>query len=740
MADLDPYWLESGGRDEDYEIDLDEEFEPDDPSTTILSQFLGEPAGEIDPVYAELLEDRGHKTIAKVVVNGVEYTDRAIIDFEIEDALTLGGELEIGTVIPSKLTLRVRDVPEFPTNARIEVYVALILGSTQSDWMPMGVYYVDNRAFIDGVMTYTCYDELVLSYVPYVSQLAYPATMQDVWDEICTLIGFTSDASVVINPSYTIPAGPAGFTCQQVLGFIASAHSACVRINRDGKIAFVKVSKNNTPVFDLASNEYVQLRQTNPIKRYSRVVVVYDMDDGLYYEAGSGAEHETLFVDNPYGTQAIANALLAEIGGLSYLPVRIPSRGIPHIERGDVLSVEVVRQRHVPEYTWDDADVAWEDADFPWAPREWFQTIALYQRFYYAGGLSMHIEAPSLGEQRSEFPIEGSLEQQVNRLARNAVRYNKSYYGITHSREQGIVIQREDGAAKAIFNADELTFYRGASKAVYFDPAAGVYKFNGTLEAANGVFSGSLSAATGTFAGSLQAASGTFAGALQAATGTFAGNLSAAGGTFAGSLQAATGTFAGSLSAATGTFAGSLSAATGTFAGALQGGTIQIGSGNNVFRADTNGIWAGHANYSSAPFRVSMSGDLLANSGSIGGWGIDSGFLYGGTLLGGILRGGEIETVAPGNYPRIAMSTSGNELVFEASATNYVKIYQVGPIFFLDIVWGSSIFSIGKGASATTIQTNDQLTLTNGSSSITITGNIISMTAPAGAFLNGNPL
>jgi hypothetical protein len=93
--------------------------------------------------------------------------------------------------------------------------------------------------------------------------------------------------------------------------------------------------------------------------------------------------------------------------------------------------------------------------------------------------------------------------------------------------------------------------------------------------------------------------------------------------------------FKGTLSAAAGTFAGTLSAAAGTFTGALSGGTISIGSGNSIFKADSNGIYLGNATFASAPFRVNPDGVLTATSatitgtvtataGAIGGWDVDS--------------------------------------------------------------------------------------------------------------------
>lgn len=98
-------------------------------------------------------------------------------------------------------------------------------------------------------------------------------------------------------------------------------------------------------------------------------------------------------------------------------------------------------------------------------------------------------------------------------------------------------------------------------------------------------------------------------------------------------------------SSSTFTIKGTLSAVNGTF-----NGSIAIGSGDNIFKADSNGIYLGNASFASAPFRVTMAGALTATnatitgaitatsgsftgsitstSGSIGGWTIGSTSLY----------------------------------------------------------------------------------------------------------------
>ena len=67
----------------------------------------------------------------------------------------------------------------------------------------------------------------------------------------------------------------------------------------------------------------------------------------------------------------------------------------------------------------------------------------------------------------------------------------------------------------------------------------------------------------------------------------------------------------------------------------MSGGTISIGSGNSIFKADSNGIYLGNATFASAPFRVNpdgvltatsatITGTITATAGAIGGWDVDS--------------------------------------------------------------------------------------------------------------------
>lgn len=465
----------------------------------------------ISELYEEFLRERARQWVVKVDIAGTEYEADAIVDFSVENNLTSADDFEIGTAIPSKLVLRLKTTAEIPPNARVMPYVALILPpeldganvawqdadiawqdadfpwqGAITEWLPLGEFFVDRRERIgQNTWEFVCYDKLVYADVAYVSQLSYPATMQAVWDEICTQLGFDYDGTVVIG-SYTLPVAPTGYSCRQVMAYIAGANGASVYVGKDGVIKFRRYSASDTPVMEVSDAEYIAVTETGPAKTYTRVVVVYDVDEGLAYEAGSGDENHTLYVEIPFGTQTMADALLVQLSGFSFTPIQMDMRGYPQIEAGD----RIRYGRAAPELTWETADIAWEDADFSWdGYYDGGQSLTLNMTFGFKGGLSLAIDAPAKSEQESEFGVDGTLTAAINRLNRNAVKLGKTYYGVTVTADDGLTVERSDHASKVVFNSDELTWYVGGQPALQYDAVDDKLKFTGDIEMLGGSIS-----------------------------------------------------------------------------------------------------------------------------------------------------------------------------------------------------------------------------------------------------------
>jgi hypothetical protein len=145
----------------------------------------------------------------------------------------------------------------------------------------------------------------------------------------------------------------------------------------------------------------------------------------------------------------------------------------------------------------------------------------------------------------------------------------------------------------------------------------------------------------------------------------------------------------------------SVSASTGALfsSSATISGTISIGSGNSIFKADTNGIYLGNATFASAPFKVTPSGVLTATSGTIGGFEIvGDNLVTGGNYVGGIALGPNASW-APGAASLRIEGVNGTTTVFGASfvaehASNggYIQINALQPLI-----------GVLRGGSSTTI-------------------------------------
>ncbi|QSF42644.1 phage tail protein [Paenibacillus tianjinensis] len=85
--------------------------------------------------------------------------------------------------------------------------------------------------------------------------------------------------------------------------------------------------------------------------------------------------------------------------------------------------------------------------------------------------------------------------------------------------------------------------------------------------------------------------------------------------------------------------------------------SMEIGSGNNITKINTNGISSGHADFNSAPFRVDMAGNVVARSITLTGLIEESTMTYS-DIVAGTITGSLIRTADSGIYPRVEIDPS----------------------------------------------------------------------------------
>lgn len=413
----------------------------------------------------------------KVVVDGVEYTNTTIVELDIENNLQQSEKFTLGSIVSSRLNFTIRDFDVNPSeNALVEPYIrfegGLIWNETtqtweqmeatwdfsNSEWLPLGKFYIDNRKYTNQrLWKFECYDKTMFMHQDFLSALEYPQSMRTVLQESCYQIDLEIENIELINPDYRIYLMPTELSIHQVISYIAAANCCSAFINRNGKLQFIKFGNSmyNNPVETLTMRDYFRARQTNDIKKYTKIRLFEKSEytEGKFVEItrGTGDEFNTLDIENPFVDESILDDIYNSMKDFEYIPYELDYKCFPYLDLGDVLTIEQSKGS-----TWLETKEAWGTADFTWDyDIVNFNVIVFYNKIVYRGGLRSTLKAEAESVQTSEFKIKGSLREYIEKVDKSAIKEDVIYNGVRTSREEGVVVERTDGKAKTVMNATE---------------------------------------------------------------------------------------------------------------------------------------------------------------------------------------------------------------------------------------------------------------------------------------------
>lgn len=160
-----------------------------------------------------------------------------------QNSPTLGkavaGEIEIKMFKPSV---------DIPIMACLRPQVRVCNATQQSEWLSQGVYFIDTRetsANMDGldILTIHGYDAMLKSEQVFQSDVITGDSVDtDMVDEIASIMGVSVDARTytLMTQGYTIPL-PTGYSCREVLGYIASMYVGCFVMSDVGELRLVTI-------------------------------------------------------------------------------------------------------------------------------------------------------------------------------------------------------------------------------------------------------------------------------------------------------------------------------------------------------------------------------------------------------------------------------------------------------------------------------------------------------------------
>ena len=192
-------------------------------------------------LYKQLLAAPLHECEWRLDVGGVSYGAGDRFSMRLSSALFSGDAPAVGACVAGELTAELLPKATIPRMAEIKVYVRLTEGTQASEWLPMGVYYIDTRSISEsGSITLHGYDAMLKAEQIYLAEddtAEWPQTMAAVVSSICTRMGVSLDSRTVLK-GYTIDY-PEGYTMREILGYIAAAHGGCWIMTPAGKLRLV---------------------------------------------------------------------------------------------------------------------------------------------------------------------------------------------------------------------------------------------------------------------------------------------------------------------------------------------------------------------------------------------------------------------------------------------------------------------------------------------------------------------
>lgn len=294
-----------------------------------LKQALSAPGREIKATVDLVTWNNGTETVTKT------YDGSTIIDFTVDESCSKDSTFTLGAVTSAKLTLKLRTADSIPQKQKLRVYITV---NNITEKIPLGAYYTDSTKRQDSVLTVTAYDGLMLTETPFDGLMeymgySYPATLKDMVVAIANSVGFSYNSDIDnLIADITVSTEPKGFTCREILGFIASASKGNAHLDREGKFTVCSPSAVN----NIGVSDYIKFTKSDEGETGITKLIV-DTCDGNKYELGT--DGNTLSIKNPFLNESMSSGIYNWLKDKKYVPCDIMWRGRIDLEPNDSICI-----------------------------------------------------------------------------------------------------------------------------------------------------------------------------------------------------------------------------------------------------------------------------------------------------------------------------------------------------------------------------------------------------------------
>lgn len=254
-----------------------------------------------------------------------------------------------------------------------------------TEYIPMGYFTVGKPKKADDQITFTAYDRMMNTERTFSMDGTTTNTVA-VLKKIADITGVPVVTSGLTAISIKVPKG---YSCREVLSYVAQLHGAFAVCNRRGQIELHTYVDSD---YKVKPNRYWGNFEHNDYAfDVSKFVCFTGQDkNGKSISISSGSGARSVSFSNPFMTQTVLNNILASFKNFSYMPGTLKMMGDPCLDPWDVLTVE---------------DLSGNTYKVPAMKLEW----------EFDGGLTYSVEAVGLSEEETNADYKGPQTKEMER-------------------------------------------------------------------------------------------------------------------------------------------------------------------------------------------------------------------------------------------------------------------------------------------------------------------------------------
>lgn len=313
-------------------------------------------------------------------------------DVSITDAksikITGGSEGEddfsLGSVISQYITVIISNCAGEIENHELTLQIGMDVNGL-TEYIPMGYFTAMKPERSEDQITFTAYDRMIKlekTFPPGASINNTIAALKKIQE--------TTGVEVITAGLETVPmSSPKGYSCREVLSYIAQMYGGFAICNRQGQIEIHTYEDCN---YTVGPERYWDSFKHNEYPFTIEKITCYTGKDkdGNSNSITSGSGKRTVSISNPFMTQTALDHVMSALGNFSYMPGNLKMMGDPRLDPWDILTVSD-KQGNI------------------------YKVPVMKMEREYDGGFTDSIEAVGLSEEETNIDYKGPQTQEMDR-------------------------------------------------------------------------------------------------------------------------------------------------------------------------------------------------------------------------------------------------------------------------------------------------------------------------------------